>query len=147
MVGLGSSEAASTALRVWNMELGPTGSEPLARSRGCLSLADISSSLAEFAAPHDTTTMSPRKTSRCPATLATTSVTAVPLALVSSLIALALRSSVTLGNSSAGRTAMVSASDLACTRHGKPSQVWQRMQVLYAMFCSSSITAQGAGKG
>ena len=99
------------------------------------------------AAEHDTTTMSPRKTSRCPTTSATTSVTAVPLAFVSSLSALALRSSVTLGNSSAGRTATVSASDLACTRQGKPSQVWQRMQVLYAMFCSSSITAQGAGKG
>ena len=50
-----------------------------------MSLADISSSLAEFAAPHDTTTMSPRKTSRCPATSATTSVTAVPLAFVSQL--------------------------------------------------------------
>ena len=68
-------------------------------------------------------TMSPRKTSRSPPTSAMTSVTAITAALVSNLSALALRISVTLGNSSAGRTATTSASALACTKQGKPSQV------------------------
>ena len=54
--------------------------------------------------------------------LTTTPVIAVPAGLVSSLTASAPVSSVTLGCSSAGRTEMTSASDLACTTHGKPSQ-------------------------
>ena len=39
-------------------------------------------------------------------------------------------SSVTFGCSSAGRTPSTSASDLACTRHGKPSQFVQRTHAL-----------------
>ena len=74
--------------------------------------------------------MSASKRSGAPFTSASTPVTAVPAAFVSSFSARALRSSVTLGRSSAGRTAITSASDLACTRQGKPSQVWQRMQRL-----------------
>ena len=82
-----------------------------------------SSSLAEFAAPHETTTMS----------------AAVGLALAVALDddlgdrrargvglqldGLGVVSSVTFGCSSAGRTASTSASDLAWTRQGKPSQV------------------------
>ncbi len=75
--------------------------------------------------------MSASKRCGAPFTSASTPVTAVPAALVSSFVARALRSSVTFGCSSAGRTAITSASDLACTRQGKPSQVWQRMQRLY----------------
>ena len=51
-----------------------------------------------------------------------TPVTVGPGALVCSLVAWAFVSSVTLGCASAGRTAITSASDFACTRHGKPSQ-------------------------
>ena len=51
----------------------------------------------------------------------------------------ALRISVTLGCAIAGRTAMTSASDLAWTRHGKPSQVAQRMQ---ARECSIRLVEQ-----
>src|SRR5207237_1997149 len=87
------------------------------------SYCNSNSILSEFTTPQDTTTISPRKTSGAPATSATTCVTAVPAALVSSFTALALRSSMTLANLRAGRTATTSASDLACTRHGKPSQV------------------------
>ena len=74
-------------------------------------------------------------------------VTVVPLALVVSLMALALVSSVTFGYSSAGRTPITSASDLACTRHGKPSHVAQRMQVLNGLLCSLSIIPFGEWKG
>ncbi len=97
-------------------------------------MAEASSSLAELAAPHETTTMSALKVSRAPSRSTTTSVTAVPAGLVRSATASAFVSSVTFGCSSAGRTASTSASDLACTRHGKPSQVEQRTQSLYGMF-------------
>ena len=45
----------------------------------------------------------------------------------------ALINSSTLACSSAGRTPSTSASDLAWTMHGKPSQLSQRMHALYGM--------------
>ena len=73
--------------------------------------------------------------------------TALPLAFVSSRTASAFVSSVTLGCSIAGRTQSTSASDFACTRHGKPSHVAQRTQRPNGMFASSSSTPQGAWNG
>src|SRR5207245_9762132 len=105
----GCGEIADTACGFGNRYWRPTGAEPWASPWGCLSLRDIKSRLAEFTAPQDTTTISPRKTSGAPATSATTCVTAVPAAFVSSFTALALRSSVTLANSRAGRTTTHSA--------------------------------------
>ena len=83
-----------------------------------------------LAAPHATTTIEPAYRSVLPSRSTTTSVTVVPGASVSSLTALAFVSSVTFACSSAGRTPSTSASDFACTRHGKPSQVEQRTQWL-----------------
>ena len=77
----------------------------------------------------------------------TTPVTAVPAAFVSSRSARAPVSSVTLRCASAGRTASTSASDFACTRHGKPSHVAQRTQRLLGRSASSSMTPQGAWNG
>ena len=54
---------------------------------------------------------------------------------------------VTLACSSAGRTPRTSASDFACTRHGKPSHVEQRTHALWGMSSSASITPQGAWNG
>ena len=79
-----------------------------------------------MAAPQETTTISLAKVSVSPLCSTTTPVTAVPSAFVSSLTAFALVSSVTFGCSSAGRTAITSASDFAWTAHGKPSQLAQR---------------------
>ena len=126
----------------------PSWSDPLDRPFGCLSLAEASSSLAEFAAPHETTTMSAAYVSRSPSRSTSTSVTAVPAGLVRSARARAFVSSVTFGvlERRAARPS-TSASDLACTRHGKPSQVPQRTQWLYGMFASFSITPQGAWNG
>ena len=76
-------------------------------------MAEASSSLAELAAPQETTTISALKVSRLPSRSTTTSVTAVPVELVCSFTAWAFLSSVTFGYSSAGRTASTSASDLA----------------------------------
>ena len=42
---------------------------------------------------------------------------------------------------------MTSASDLACTRHGNPSQVAQRMHALNAGFASSSMIPYGEWNG
>ena len=42
---------------------------------------------------------------------------------------------------------MVSASDFACTRQGKPSQVLHRMHVLLGRLASSSRTPHGAENG
>ena len=67
-----------------------------------MSLAEASSSLAEFAAPHETTTMSAAYVSRSPSRSTSTSVTAVPAGLVRSATARAFVSSVTFGCSSAG---------------------------------------------
>ena len=64
----------------------------------------------------------PGSSRAAPSCSTTTSVTAVPVALVLSRMARALVSSVTLGNFSAGRTPITSASDLAWTRQGNPSQ-------------------------
>ena len=83
-----------------------------------------------LAAPHDTTTMSAEYSSRRSPCITTTRVTWRPPASVSSFTARAFVSSVTFGCSSAGRTAITSASDFACTRQGKPSQVPQRTQRL-----------------
>ena len=91
--------------------------------------------------------MSPAYVSRTPSRSTTTPVTAVPRALVSSRTASEFVSSVTLGCSSAGRTASTSASDFACTRQGNPSQVEQRTQRPNGMLASSSITPQGAWNG
>jgi hypothetical protein len=87
------------------------------------------------------------KVSWSPSWLATTPVTTVPAGLVSSRTASALVTRVTLGCSRAGRTPSTSASDLAWTRHGKPSQVPQRTQVLNGGLASSSMTPQGAWNG
>ena len=87
--------------------------------------------------------MSPVWVSRAPSRSTTTPVTAVPASLVSRRTACALVSRVTLGCSSAGRTPSTSASDFACTRHGKPSHVEQRTQALWGMSSSSSITPHG----
>ena len=103
--------------------------------------------MALFAAPHETTTMSPVTVSRSPARSTTTPVTAVPAAFVSSRTAMAFVHSSTFACLSAGRTARTSASDLACTRHGKPSQVAQRTHALFGMSSSPSITPQGAWNG
>ncbi len=81
-------------------------------------MAERNSSLAEFDAPADTTTMSPSYTSRWPSWDTTTPVTVRPVPSVSSLVTSASTSNVTFGASSSGRTAMVSASAFAWTRHG-----------------------------
>ena len=78
--------------------------------------------MAELAAPQATTTMSPGYRSVSPSRSATTWVTAVPAGLVSSFTTRAFRIRVTLACSRAGRTPATSASDLACSGHGKPSQ-------------------------
>ena len=112
------------------MKFRPTWSEPFARPFGCLSVADSSRSLAELAAPHETTTRSDMNVSVPPSCSTTTPVTAVPASFVSSFVARAFVISVTFGCSSAGRTAMTSASDFAWTRQGNPSQSGQRTQRL-----------------
>ncbi len=73
--------------------------------------------------------------------------TSVPAAFVSSFTTRASMSSVTFGCSSAGRTPITSASDLAWRTQGKPSQLAQRTQVLYGGFASSSRIPQGAWNG
>ena len=100
-----------------------------------------------LAAPQATTTTSPAKRSSLPSRSTTTSLTDVPSAFVSSLTTLEFVSSVTFGCSSAGRTPSTSASDFAWTRHGKPSQVAQRMQVENGGFDSSSMIPHGAWNG
>ena len=102
----------------------------MASPLGCLSFAEASSSLAELAAPQATTTMSPSYRPVSPSCSATTRVTAVPAGLVSSFTTRAFLISVTLSCSRAGRTPITSASDLACSGHGKPSQSAQRTQML-----------------
>ena len=71
----------------------------------------------------------------------------MPSPFVSSLATFAFVSSVTLECSSAGRTPSTSASDFAWTRHGKPSQVAQRMQVENGGLDSSSMIPHGAWNG
>ena len=78
---------------------------------------------------------------------ATDSVTVDPSSLVASLTTFAFVSSVTFECSSAGRTPSTSASDFACTRHGKPSQVAHLMQVENGGFDSSSMIPHGAWNG
>ena len=62
--------------------------------------------------------MSPSNTSSSPPRDTTTPVTERPVGSVSSLVTSASTRSVTFGLSSSGRTAIVSASALAWTRHG-----------------------------
>ncbi len=81
--------------------------------------------------------------SGCPPRRATTSVIAVPAALVFSLTTWVLVTSVTFEWARAGRTASTSASDFAWTRHGKPSQSSQRTQALHGMFASFSMMPHG----
>jgi hypothetical protein len=76
-------------------------------------MAEASSSLAELAAPQETTTTSALNVSWVPSRSTATSVTAVPDELVWSPTACAFLNSVTFLYSSAGRTASTSASDLA----------------------------------
>ena len=73
--------------------------------------------------------------------------TAVPAGLVSSFTTRALRTRVTLACSRAGRTPTTSASDLACSGHGKPSQSAHRTQMLYGMFASLTKMPHGAWNG
>ena len=87
------------------------------------------------------------KRSVSPPRSTTTSETWFPDPLVSSFTTLVFVSSVTFGCSSAGRTPSTSASDLAWTRHGKPSHVEHRTQWLYGMFASFSLIPQGAWNG
>ena len=91
--------------------------------------------------------MSPLYTSRPPFRETATPVTARPAGSVSSLVTSAPVSSVTLSRPSTGRTAMTSASDLACTRHGYPSHQVHRMQVLRGRSASSSMIPHGAWNG
>ena len=91
--------------------------------------------------------MSPLTLSLAPSWSTITPVTSVPASLVFSRMTSASVHSVTFGCSSAGRTPSTSASDLAWTMHGKPSQLSQRMHVLNGMLLSSSITPQGAWNG
>ena len=69
------------------------------------------------------------------------------MALVSSRSTLAPVSSVTFGCRSAGSTQSTSASDLARTRQGNPSQVSQRMQGLVCGSRSSSWMPSGTWNG
>jgi hypothetical protein len=112
-----------------------------------LSFAELSSSFAVFAAPQATTTTSAVYRSLSPLCPTTTSVTAVPAGFVSSFSACAFVNSVTLECSSAGRTPISSASDFACTAQGNPSQLMQRTQRLYGMFCSLSLIPFGEWNG
>ena len=100
-----------------------------------------------FAAPHASTTTSPKKRSISPSRSTTTAFTESPPPSVSSLTTCAFVSNVTFGCSSAGRTPSTSASDLPCTAHGNPSQFWQRTQALYGMFISLRRIPQGAWNG
>ena len=109
----------------------------------------LSSNSAVCAAPQETTTMPPRKVSADHPFSAVyhDPVTAVPSALVLSLITFAWMSRVTLPCSSAGRTASTSESDLAWTTQGNPSQSMQRTQRLYGMFASLSMMPHGEWNG
>ena len=66
---------------------------------------------------------------------------------VSNFTTSASTSNVTFGAISNGRTAIVSASDLACTMHGYPSHHVHRMHVLRGRSASSSRIPHGAENG
>ena len=119
------STAAMCAL-LCIMKLRPSWPEELARPSGCSGPADPSSSAAEFAAPADTTNRRPctvtgpsgptptASTTRRPEPSVTSRSTRTPVANRADPVA------------SAGSMARTSASDLAPTRHGNPSQVAHR---------------------
>ena len=100
------------------IKLRPTWSELFASPSGCLSFVERSKSAEELTAPHETTTMSPVNMVIAPLTSATTPVTSRPEALVCSRNTFASVTSVMLGSRIAGRTALISESDFACTMHG-----------------------------
>ena len=92
---------------------------------------DLSSRAAEFTAPHATTTMSPVNVVTEPSSrVATTPVTVWPDGSVSRRCTCAPVTRVTLSWARTGSTQMTCASDLASSRHGKPSTRSQRMQAL-----------------
>src|SRR5262249_35733417 len=98
-----------------------------------------------------TATMSPVYTSGAPPRVTTTPVTVRPAGSVSSRVTSAPVSNVTLACPSSGRTAMTSASDLACTRHGYPSHQVHRMHALRhaprGRWASPSMIPEGPGSG
>src|SRR5262244_547145 len=117
--------------------------ELLASPFGCLSFADRSRSAAELIAPQDATTKSAEYSSREPFCPTITLRISRPDGLVSSRSTKAFVLRVTFGNLRAGSTAQACASDFAPTRHGKPSQVSQRIQALAWRSRSFSITPSG----
>src|SRR5207253_6524062 len=109
----------------------PTTSELLANPRGCLSLAERSSSAAELMAPQETTTRSAEQVSRLPLRSTTTPFTSRPVASVSNRFTSEFVSKVTLECLIASSMHTTCESDLAPTRQANPSQVLQRMQRLF----------------
>ena len=112
-----------------------------------LSLADISSNRALLAAPQLTTTTSPLTVSGSPSRSSSTAFTVRPDSSATRRFTWDRVSSDTLGAARAGRIPSTSASDLACTRQGKPSQQLHLRQLLKARLASSSMTPLGAWKG
>ena len=106
-------------------------SEPLARPRGCRSLADRSSSAAELIAPHDDDDDVAGVSLGLAVPLDDdTGDLAGPKAWFPAASTRRSVSSVTFGCASAGSTQTTWASDLAWSRHGNPSHVSHRMQGL-----------------
>jgi hypothetical protein len=112
-----------------------------------LSLADISSNRALLAAPQLTTTTSPLTVSGSPSRSSSTAFTVRPDSSVTRRFTWDRVSSDTLGAARAGRIPSTCASDLACTRQGKPSQQSHLRQRLKARLASSSMTPLVAWKG
>jgi hypothetical protein len=112
-------------------------------------LADISSNRALLAAPQLTTTTFPLTFSGSPSRSSSTAFTVRPDSSVTRRFTWDRVSSDTLGAARAGRIPSTSASDLACTRQGMPSQQLQLhlRQRLKARLASSSMTPLGAWKG
>src|SRR6516162_1524909 len=104
-------------------------SEPLARPRGCLSLAERSRSAAELIAPAATITSPAEYSSGAPSRSTETFVTTRPVPSVCSRVTFDFVLRVTLGRARAGSTQQTWASALAWTRHGNPSQVSHRIHL------------------
>src|SRR5262245_60846594 len=122
-------------------------SELFAKPFGYLSLAERSRRAAELIAPHELTMTSAEYATCSPLCSTMTLVISRPEVLVSRRETYALVNSSTLGCSSAGMTQTTCASALACTRHGNPSHVSQRIQRLFRGTCSLSMMPMGIGKG
>jgi hypothetical protein len=86
----------------------------------------------------------PEYSSRWPSRSTMTLVISFPLALVSKSFHVGVGQQRHVGILQRGRTAMTSASDLAWTRQGNPSQVSQRMQRLCGASASLSKMPVGA---